>query len=377
MKTVGLLAPSRGGSGSHTSAPAVASTPTIGSASSPSIKSSNRVVERIVAYQPRTISLGVPPIGQQAISQVETKSPLANTQLWGSIAFAIVVVGLFIVLANRNIPSLDPSNPTRGLRALSNHNPVPIPPLPPRASELSLFQETDRGSPVLHQEAPVIPVPLTPSPRDHYADASVQAQGPQRTSEPLTLESANSVIPRIGSPTVVATETSPILDLNQIEETRRVQKRLVELGFLFGTTDGNWGLRSRKALQEFRKAKGIGDNDAWDLETQQQLFSTTEIRSNKSATSFKGGWGVSLEQCRLAEHGSSPISINTLGAEAFGAGCKFSSTQQMGPNLWHVRATCTDSGEKWKANIRLTVTGNKLTWVSERGTARYVRCSAL
>jgi len=176
---------------------------------------------------------------------------------------------------------------------------------------------------------------------------------------------------------VVTTETSPILDLNQIEETRRVQKRLVELGFLFATTDGNWGLRSRKALQEFRKAKGIGDNDAWDLETQRQLFATTEIRSNKSATSFKGGWGVSLEQCRLAEHGSSPISINTLGAEAFGAGCKFYSTQQMRPNLWHVRATCTDSGEKWKANIRLTVTGNKLTWVSERGTARYVRCSAL
>jgi len=376
MNTVGLLIPSRDGTG--TSAASIASTPTLGSASSPSTKSSNRaIVERIVAYQPRTTSFAVPPIGQRAISQVGTKNPLPNTPLWGSAAFAIVSVALFIAFANRNIPSLDPSSPTRRLPASSNIEPVSIAPIPTRATELFQFQETDGGSPVPHEEALVIPPPSTSTPQDHYPDATLQSQDPQRSIELPALESTNSVTPRTGSPTVVATENSAILALNQVEESKRVQKRLVELGFLFGTPDGNWGPRSRKALQEFRKSKGLGDNDTWDRETQASLFAATEARSSKSATSFRGGWGVSLEQCREAEHGSSPISINARGAEAFGAGCKFSSTQQAGPNEWHIRATCTDSGEQWKANIRLTVTGNKLTWVSERGTARYVRCSAL
>jgi len=373
MKTFGLLAPSRAGTGSRTSAASVASTP----ASSPSTKSSNRaIVERIVAYQPRTTSFAVPPISQRAISQVGTKTPLANTPLWGSAAFAVVSVALFIAFANRNISSLDPSSPTR-LPASSNIEPLPIAPIPTRATELSQFQETDGGSPVPHEEALVIQPPSTSTPQDHYPDATVQSQGPQRSIELPALESTNSVTPRTGSPTVVATENSVILDLNQAEETKRIQERLIELGFLFGTTDGNWGLRSRKALQEFRRSRGLGDNDTWDLETQKQLFAATELRPSKSATGFRGGWGVSWEQCREAEHGSSPISINARGAEAFGARCKFSSTQQTGPNMWHVRAACTDGGEKWKANIRLTVTGNKLTWVSERGTARYVRCSAL
>jgi hypothetical protein len=376
MNTVGLLIPSRDGTG--TSAASIASTAILGSASSPSTKSLKpAMVERIVAYQPRTTSFAVPPIGQRAISQVGTKNPLANTPLWASAAFAIVSVALVIAFANRNIPSLDPSSPTRRLPASSNIEPVSIAPIPTRATELFQFQETDGGSPVPHEEALVIQPPSTSTPQDQYTDAALQSQGPQRGIELPALESMNSVTPRTDSLTVVATENSVILALNQVEESKRVQKRLVELGFLSGATDGNWGPRSRKALQEFRKSKGFGDNDTWDLGTQSSLFAATELRSNKSTTSFKGGWGASLEQCREAERGRSPILINARGAEAFGTGCKFSSTQQTGANEWHVRATCTDSGEQWKANIRLTVTGNKLTWVSERGTARYVRCSAL
>jgi len=254
MNTVGLLIPSRDGTG--TSAASIASTPILGSASSPSTKSLNpAMVERIVAYQPRTTSFAVPPIGQRAISQVGTKTPLANTPLWGSAAFAVVSVALFIAFANRNISSLDPSSPTR-LPASSNIEPLPIAPIPTRATELSQFQETDGGSPVPHEEALVIQPPSTSTPQDHYPDATLQSQDPQRSIELPALESTNSVTPRTGSPTVVATENSAILALNQVEESKRVQKRLVELGFLFGTPDGNWGPRSRKALQEFRKSKG-------------------------------------------------------------------------------------------------------------------------
>jgi hypothetical protein len=44
------------------------------------------------------------------------------------------------------------------------------------------------------------------------------------------------------------------------------------------------------------------------------------------------------------------------------------------PGMWRLQATCANSRERWSANIRLTVFGNQLTWSSERGTLKYVRC---
>jgi hypothetical protein len=46
------------------------------------------------------------------------------------------------------------------------------------------------------------------------------------------------------------------LDLGEIENPKRVQRRLIDLGFLFGAADGIWGQGSRRALREFRAANG-------------------------------------------------------------------------------------------------------------------------
>jgi peptidoglycan hydrolase-like protein with peptidoglycan-binding domain len=164
--------------------------------------------------------------------------------------------------------------------------------------------------------------------------------------------------------------TTQQLDLNQTEDAKRVQQRLIERGFLFGAADGVWGSRSRKALQDFRIANGMGDGDTWDEATQERLLTTSDAyAANISNINFIGRWGVDAAQCREA-----PLKIAARRAEAPGAACDFRSTQREGLNVWRMRAQCASNGERWTANIRFTLSGSKLVWSSERGTTSYVRC---
>ena len=138
--------------------------------------------------------------------------------------------------------------------------------------------------------------------------------------------------------------------------------------------DGNWGPSSKQALREFRKAQRIGHDDTWSLDTQRQLFSPTAAHPvSAAAATYLGGWGVTLEQCRQTP-GSPPLAITALRAESYGAICEFAKAQQASPNVWHIRAICMSNGKKWKDNIALTVSEDKLTWVTERRNDQYVRC---
>jgi peptidoglycan hydrolase-like protein with peptidoglycan-binding domain len=185
--------------------------------------------------------------------------------------------------------------------------------------------------------------------------------------------------PPIATPDAVDTTTTfptPLLDLGQVEDAKLVQGRLIDLGFLFATANGNWGPRSRKALRDFRGAQGLGHSDTWDEKTQQNLFSAAAARAPATGT-FVGGWGINVENCRQAQDNRSPLRINTRRAEAFNTTCQFNSTQRESANEWRIRASCADEHDRWDANIRLTLAGSRLTWTSERGTATYLRCPAI
>jgi len=166
-------------------------------------------------------------------------------------------------------------------------------------------------------------------------------------------------------------KTPQQLDLREVEDVKRVQQRLIDLGFLFGVADGRWGPRSRQALQEFNAANGIGDTDTWDEATQERLLTAPDAKAAKTSDiSFIGAWGVNAEEC-----GKSPVKVTARrAADAFGAACEFRSTERESSNVWRVRALCTNEGEHWNANIRFTLSRSKLTWSSERGTTTYVRC---
>jgi ATP-dependent protease ClpP protease subunit len=83
--------------------------------------------------------------------------------------------------------------------------------------------------------------------------------------------------------------STPQLDLNNIEDAKRVQQRLIDLGFLFGSADGIWGPLSRGALEDFRATQEIGPGDTWDETTQQLLFGDSAVRAPSTAPqSFVG-----------------------------------------------------------------------------------------
>jgi peptidoglycan hydrolase-like protein with peptidoglycan-binding domain len=185
---------------------------------------------------------------------------------------------------------------------------------------------------------------------------------------PPQIEISSSLTPVVDTANTLS--TPQLLDLREIENAKQVQQRLIDLGFLFGGADGIWGQHSRRALQEFRAANGLSESDAWDEATQERLLRAQDAKAaTTSGISFIGGWGVDVAECR-----DSPITITARRAEGFGASCEFHSTQRESSNAWRLRAECASKTERWNANIRITVSTNKLTWSSERGTTTYVRC---
>jgi hypothetical protein len=204
---------------------------------------------------------------------------------------------------------------------------------------------------------PLIPIVIRRSTSPEFSDLPPQTE---ISSPPVTV------------PDSVDTVTTPQqLDLRDIENAKRVQQRLIDLGFLYGAADGIWGQRSRRALQEFRAANDIGESDTWDEATQERLLSAPDVKApNTSDISFIGGWGIDVAECR-----ESPITITARRAETFGGACEFHSTQRESSNVWRLRAECASKTERWNANIRFTVSTSKLIWSSERGTTTYIRCS--
>jgi hypothetical protein len=215
------------------------------------------------------------------------------------------------------------------------------------------LQQSDNSRSVTPK--PIIPIVIRRSTSPEASDLPPQTE---ISSAPVTV------------PESVDTVTAPEQDHRDIENAKRVQQRLIDLGFLYGAADGVWGQRSRRALQEFRAANGIGESDTWDEATQERLLSAPDAKAaNTSDISFIGGWGIDVAECR-----ESPIAITARRAEAYGTACEFHSTQRESSNVWRLRAECASKTERWNANIRFTVSTSKLIWSSERGTTTYIRC---
>jgi peptidoglycan hydrolase-like protein with peptidoglycan-binding domain len=162
----------------------------------------------------------------------------------------------------------------------------------------------------------------------------------------------------------------PTLDPTAIADAKRVQQRLVELGFLTGTPDGVWGTKSRRALQDFRIAHGLGKDDGWDERTEREMFVGLALQSRHVNATFIGEWTPD-GQC------AAPLKINTRAAETKGGRCDFNSIEREGEGAWRIQARCSMGSAPWAANIQLALKGPRLTWTSEKGTTRYFRCPVL
>jgi hypothetical protein len=89
-----------------------------------------------------------------------------------------------------------------------------------------------------------------------------------------------------------------------------------------------------------------------------------------------GVWAPDAGTCsaRNFREGLLPAVINTDGAWAGETFCVFKNKIQTETG-WRMVAQCSNPRERWTANVRLMLDGNRLTWTSKRGTQAYTRCA--
>jgi hypothetical protein len=121
-------------------------------------------------------------------------------------------------------------------------------------------------------QTPPVTNEAEPSPRVAADDrgSGGTTRGNDAAGSPWSTPSQTSRTDAVAEHQLCASRTC---DLLRVDEARRVQGRLVELGYMIGAGDGQWGSRSRAALRSFRVVNGLGADDAWDLPTQDRLFS--------------------------------------------------------------------------------------------------------
>lgn len=263
---------------------------------------------------------------------------------------------------------------------------------PPRISRPFSPPVATRSTTTQQTPAPTVqpsPTPDPPVPRKGPEDANVPKEKGPTDTPPIPSPTENqtpTVPPPLDiNPTPAPTPEPPVpadhppqsalLDLAKANDARRVQQRLIELGYLEGLADGIWGPRSRRALQEFRAATGSGESESWDEQIHRKLFANSNVPSSATSRTFVGAWGANANQCRQIQRGLPGLTINERRAVAFGAVCEFNSIRREDANAWRVLATCSQGSDRWNADIRLSLSGNTLTWASERGTVTYQRCS--
>ena len=110
----------------------------------------------------------------------------------------------------------------------------------------------------------------TLNPTDNNAaggSKSMPSDASPQTPEKTTAKPDSSPTPTPAGESTAKVEDNPrvvLTDLMKKDEARRVQQRLIELGYLNGVADGIWGPLSQRALQEFRTRMAIGNDSSWD-----------------------------------------------------------------------------------------------------------------
>jgi len=164
---------------------------------------------------------------------------------------------------------------------------------------------------------------------------------------------------------------TPKRDLLNRDHAKEVQKRLIQLGYLSVSVTGKWGPLSRMALRAFKSDHELAADENWDEATERTLFGgAVELPE-----AFVGIWGVDATACspRLNRKGFLPAVIDREGAWAGETFCTFERKKRTAAG-WNVVARCSNTHDRWTANVRLIINGDQLTWTSERGSQNYLRC---
>jgi hypothetical protein len=87
-----------------------------------------------------------------------------------------------------------------------------------------------------------------------------------------------------------------------------------------------------------------------------------------------GVWAPETGSCSARE-GVLPAVINERGARAGATSCVFKE-RRWTERDFRTLANCTNGQKHWTSNVRLVVKGDRLVWMSKRGTQAYTRCKS-
>ena len=83
-------------------------------------------------------------------------------------------------------------------------------------------------------------------------------------------------------PSELQSTSSAKLNPDSREDAKKIQRRLVELGYASGVPDGMWEPLSQAALKGFQTASGLPTTGNWDLATESLLFADSAPANRRS-----------------------------------------------------------------------------------------------
>jgi hypothetical protein len=152
----------------------------------------------------------------------------------------------------------------------------------------------------------------------------------------------------------------------QFDEAAGDEQRFIEAGLLWGFADGIETTVSRDTTLDRAAKVAIAPSP--------QLEQSPPSRLGGGEDAFVGGWADDAGECRQYQNHGAPLIISAHAAKTASGKCDFRFIRQEAASRWRIVALCSREGESWTAHVDLALAGSDLTWSSERGTARYVRC---
>jgi len=130
---------------------------------------------------------------------------------------------------------------------------------------------------------------------------------------------------------------------------------------------------SQLASANFEAAASSATSPPTPSEANAPMIQVATIGGQRKPT-YAGMWGADQSACSTRNRKRLlPTMIDADGARAGETFCRFKKKQES-QSGWNVVANCSNGRERWVANVRLKVQGERLTWSSERGSQAYVRC---
>jgi len=182
---------------------------------------------------------------------------------------------------------------------------------------------------------------------------------------PPTYELASSSQPELAAPVLASFEPP--------ESTRDIPESLRAL--MQPPPFAQVELVAVAAAEPDNAADAGGGIDRPDLVPAAVVAQAGPDRASAEGPTVAGVWAPDAGTCSARDfrEGMLPTVISQDGAWAGDTFCMFTKRRET-ENGWTAVAKCSTPHERWTSNVHLTVTDNRLTWTSKRGTQAYTRC---